>query len=167
MPISLNKNNLLYRYWKIKALVQIAQVHFPKRITYWRKSILKNVFYQFPRKFTIFSRIFFVNSNDVVYTTCQYTALSVLNLVTIRGRQYEDGCEDGCCIRCLDDTESDISLVALAGLLQPTGAVPVHTRWTSHRHPTLIMSLVSLRLKMGSLFNFCWLWDNFISNTFQ
>ena len=128
---------------------------FSKKNYLLKKIYSQECFYQFSGKFTIFSRIFFVNSNDVVYTTCQYTALSVLNLVTIRGRQYEDSWEDGCCIRCLDDTESDISLVALAGLLQPTGAVPVHTRWTSHRHPTLIMSLVSLRLKMGSLFNFC------------
>ena len=128
---------------------------FQKELLTEENLFSRMIFINFQENLRYLQDFFFVNSNDVVYTTCQYTALSVLNLVTIRGRRYEDGCEDGCCIRCLDDTESDISLVALAGLLQPTGAVPVHTRWTSHRHPTLIMSLVSLRLKMGSLFNFC------------
>ena len=59
----------------------------------------------------------------------------------------------------------------LVSCYQPTGGVPVHTRWTTTnwstippppptRTGTLIMSLVSLWLKMGSLWKFCLLLDN-------
>lgn len=123
MPISLNKNNLLYRYWKIKALVQIAQVHFPKRITYWRKSILKNVFHQFSGKFTIFCRIFFLSIQMMLFTLL----VNTLHCLFLILSQSEAG-----------DMKTVVKMVAVSGVWMTLRVISHWSPWLVSSNPPVL-----------------------------